>query len=1416
VNPVVNAKKILTRLARHPAGAKRGNPEYKQDFINNDSNFPMSHYGHISEPTVPNVDIPRFIDPYELRGSVLTPLYGDQTDAGRRLKSILIGDLQFDLDRPVELMGGPRFGLYQRYNEDPNAIWASDKGAVSKYAAGWRGLSEKHGGADVLPVFTGQGRQAQQSNTMFLDVLAQMLNSSPLNRAAVKLFDEGARKIAPNFVGMRSEKLANQLRDMSFDLRGEFMKNYVASKSIQQRGFPDMVAIGNALNDPGVHPDARMAGYVISRADLGNLVNRNPLFPHPSYKNNLHGEVLGGFREQIPAHLLWRPTYEARMPKAEAKYIETNGPYIGRYMDDEAIDEISQYIEDAAAARKLGGYAEGGLSTPEERARRAEEQMGGVTPDGYASSLPPTLSMQFGDLVSPYLDAAYDLFPKENPRGKFLRDMIMGEAPEAARRMAEGEPNVLANTRSRNPLDWKINSEALDMAGALPLATATGALGKVAGAVKASAPLLGGLGVIKQKGGNWVTTNLPSLKELKDSENGNLAEYEAAIDVNRMTPASRVAREINPVSSDAHAALKAQMDALEDQGLITREEWWEGVDRFSNYPRNIYQLQPSPRDYLDKVKDLKQRFGSESSPHTSSGLWDDTFDQFLEVHAPALEQDQALNDWANKQLVRYLQNDLATPGDPVRALAEKRTEEFARQRDAAYKEADRYAEHADKLRAEGPRPGMPRGTWETAIQNAETRAQQIIEGAMLDYEKNLREGTLHFKTNSRELPGGEYFGLNEQTANSGRRAAGMPEETTGTSPVARLWDVAADTAISPQTIGGIRKRANEEGWRGLKDYSGGPPMSSEQINALDPESFYHLRFYPLVNSPEEGAAINKHIISANPWTNNLSPETPMYGLDSTADLQLGELMRQMSNLLPHRWQRGEMKASGVPDSFMLKPENLKNMSVDAAIARIADANLAHEKAMLEKAANSPVIQKIKDYPESDLSWVQLSIPRQTDSVPINAGSTLDEQLEAMSDAKKAHMAKYKPELEGALKMEGTRMSHCVGGYCEPVSRGQTQIFSLRDKRGVPHTTIEVQPPSSSDWDSFWNSIPSKRRDEIFGPDSPLQGHANYVADDQEIYNEAVKHFVLPDPPRPSVLQVKGKSNAAPAGRYQPMIQDFLRSQGPWKNIDDGYNTGLERYELDELIEDNVYQPNELTDEFEVNDFDLNEGDDVLPDFDLDDEENFAKGGVVDADRNRLNSIIGAFLSDNPGQYAEAGEPERAMNVYQPNELTDEFEVNDFDLNEGDDVLRELRQDERRRPRGRVDVGFGTNSMTAPGYSRSGFGGGGSGSLQIPAGSATLELGASGGGGRMTARGPGWQQSGGGASLGRAYGELGGLPGLAGRYGVSYENQPLSLYRGMLGLDAQAYSPDGGSPPGAWERAGMVPDEKIMLTYKRDF
>jgi hypothetical protein len=42
-----------------------------------------------------------------------------------------------------------------------------------------------------------------------------------------------------------------------------------------------------------------------------------------------------------------------------------------------------------------------------------------------------------------------------------------------------------------------------------------------------------------------------------------------------------------------------------------------------------------------------------------------------------------------------------------------------------------------------------------------------------------------------------------------------------------------------------------------------------------------------------------------------------------------------------------------------------------------------------------------------------------------------------------------------LDAEGEEMQHCVGSYCKLVQAGQTTIYSLRDKKGHPHVTIEV-------------------------------------------------------------------------------------------------------------------------------------------------------------------------------------------------------------------------------------------------------------------------------------------------------------------------------------------------------------------------
>lgn len=45
--------------------------------------------------------------------------------------------------------------------------------------------------------------------------------------------------------------------------------------------------------------------------------------------------------------------------------------------------------------------------------------------------------------------------------------------------------------------------------------------------------------------------------------------------------------------------------------------------------------------------------------------------------------------------------------------------------------------------------------------------------------------------------------------------------------------------------------------------------------------------------------------------------------------------------------------------------------------------------------------------------------------------------------------------ENNLQTEGSKMQHCVGGYCERVERGNTRIYSLRDPRNEPHVTMEV-------------------------------------------------------------------------------------------------------------------------------------------------------------------------------------------------------------------------------------------------------------------------------------------------------------------------------------------------------------------------
>lgn len=77
----------------------------------------------------------------------------------------------------------------------------------------------------------------------------------------------------------------------------------------------------------------------------------------------------------------------------------------------------------------------------------------------------------------------------------------------------------------------------------------------------------------------------------------------------------------------------------------------------------------------------------------------------------------------------------------------------------------------------------------------------------------------------------------------------------------------------------------------------------------------------------------------------------------------------------------------------------------------------------------------------------------------------------------------------ALNQEGKRMSHCVGSYAQVVAQERSTIYSLRDASNQPHVTVEIDQTRA----------------------------------------------------RPLLVQLKGKGNRPPVGKYAGYIKEFLNA-----------------------------------------------------------------------------------------------------------------------------------------------------------------------------------------------------------------------------------------------------------------------------------
>ena len=500
-----------------------------------------------------------------------------------------------------------------------------------------------------------------------------------------------------------------------------------------------------------------------------------------------------------------------------------------------------------------------------------------------------------------------------------------------------------------------------------------------------------------------------------------------------------------------------------------------------------------------------------------------------------LPRNDAISDWIDKKIVPYIKNEMATPGDPLRAMAEK----YAVDKPAKLAEVQgRIDAFAAKMEQTARERGVPVG-------DLTSMRQQMIG---LEKEKALVEARQALHTyNPEDALHGDW--LPEQVALT-RMKAGFPTHGVGVSPVARAWENASDAALNVA------------------------PASEHTRPLTDSEIRRGL-----------GSTVD-----TNSWLLKVPPETPVYyperGLSE--DLGFNHLVDELRN--------ATNPESGLPKNLLIDPADLSKLTMPKAVELVADINAwrATQKAEADLLrANNAATQVVKEYPEQGMKWVELKVPKDATELPsthqlepyeskvhggtgyrvVNKetgmkGEGYKTPEQATSEYLKEHS---KEKLADALKYEGDTMAHCVGGYCPDVVEGKSRIYSLRDDKGQPRVTIEVEP----------NQTPYPVSGEAFARLSPAEKaqfreHVmQWRRRNPDVEELTDKHTaqalreagVPPQPDR--IIQIKGFKNQKPADEFLPFVQDFVKS-GKWSHVDDLQNTGLLRIG-DKYVDENKYR-----------------------------------------------------------------------------------------------------------------------------------------------------------------------------------------------------------------------------------------------------
>lgn len=494
----------------------------------------------------------------------------------------------------------------------------------------------------------------------------------------------------------------------------------------------------------------------------------------------------------------------------------------------------------------------------------------------------------------------------------------------------------------------------------------------------------------------------------------------------------------------------------------------------------------------------------------------------------------SMNNFVDKKMTRYFQNQLGTPSDPVRIQAD----EWAGKQKTLL--ADKQKQ-IDKVRSDIEKARRERNVDPEVLTRSQARLRELQKER--DLIKN-RKG-LHFD------PGGIDSVAFE--AASRRRLFGAPNERAAQSEFGKRWEDISDVSIYQQSY-----------------------MQQPQIDIAK-------TYAELKNAAEGTNIVDKAMLdSVNRELEKMggqfaldNPEALAYRTSGLADyLGFNHLMDELDNAL--------RPSQGLPEYLQLTPKTLDKMSMQQAVEHVDKINAwrASQVAEVDKAraANAATVLH-KEYPEQGLRWVEIKAP-DTATIELPEGVTRQQMsqtqggldvpgigyVSAKYDAKTGDLNWAKAEedakkilatkpVEDALKYEGEILQHCVGGYCPDVIEGRSRIFSLRDADGRPYATIEVEPEArigfrQGEGPKNANEDYQLRQEMAEGIDSGNISENTTFAEWWRSKNN------IPEPVRGErISQIKGPKNQKPEAEFIPYIQDFVKG-GTWSRIGDIENTEL--------------------------------------------------------------------------------------------------------------------------------------------------------------------------------------------------------------------------------------------------------------------